>query len=61
LRQSRAPYGDGRVLLAGGKRAVMIEEILPPADERTAELYRSQARMEMDDLGETLDAKEGSG
>ncbi|GEM_PF-4747032 len=55
------PYGDGRVLLAGGKWAVMIEEILPQADEMTAELDSSKARMEMDDLGETLGAKEGSG
>ncbi len=55
------PYGDDRVLLAGGKWAVMIEEILPQADEMTAELDSSKARMEMDDLGETLGAKEGSG
>jgi hypothetical protein len=55
------PYGDGRVLLAGSNWAVMIEEILPQADEMTAELDSSKARMEMDDLGETLGAKEGSG
>lgn len=58
---TETPYGEGRVLLAGGKWAVMIEEILPQADEMTVELDSWKTRMEMDDLGETLGAKEGSG
>ncbi len=36
------PNGDGRVLLGGGKWAVMIEEILPQADEKTAKLERQE-------------------
>lgn len=57
----RTPNGNRRVLLGGGKPAVMIEEIPPQADDKTAELQSSKARMEMDALGETLVAKEGSG